>query len=278
MKLKNFFKLSALSLITIASLNVSAKEDSSTPDPADVTKVLTALKVQAGTNGKDNNPALEAELKIGGSFNKNNSFLTMISAMGAEKDSDKGKPNGEDDFDLREYRMRWFQVFGTGYAAIPKAGYSVDYIDHSNDDTDMIDNIIAVGGIVKVPVLSNWVMYPNLAAVQANVNNDAKNAGVDDGKGFQVNVFNAIYLSKKGTYLMINPQYSWIDFDAFTTQTLLIETTLGMPLTDSKKWWFNATYKETLSKLDSDTAGLDDESFKSDDDARQFRVGVTYVF
>ncbi|MEF1219527.1 hypothetical protein REH76_17320 [Photobacterium damselae] len=56
----------------------TAKEDA--PDPADVTKVVTSFKLSAGTNSNNNDFALEGELKIGGSFSPDNSFLTMISA------------------------------------------------------------------------------------------------------------------------------------------------------------------------------------------------------
>ncbi len=274
----NIFKLSvfSISVLAMTALNVSANDD--VPDPADVTKVLTALKVSVGTNSNDYDAAVEAELKIGGSFNKNNSFLTMISAQGATKDS--AESMDADDFDLREYRARWFQVFGTGMEGMPKAGYSIDYIDHSNDDSDPIDNIVAVGGVVKIPVLSNWVMYPNIAVVQANLKDEYKINGSDDGKGFQLNIFNSIYLSKKGTYLMINPQYSWLDFDTYTTQDLLIETTFGMPLTESRKWWFSATYKETFSDVsfDNKSIAMPDVSYRVNDDKRQFRIGVTYIF
>ncbi|WP_158134143.1 hypothetical protein [Photobacterium damselae] len=244
------------------------------PDPADVTKVVTSFKLSAGTNSNNNDFALEGELKIGGSFSPDNSFLTMISATGAEKEED----SFEDGFDLREMRARWFQVFGTGLAGLPKAGYSLDFIDRSNDDSDVIDNIIAVGGIVKVPVLSNWVMYPNIAAVQANVKDEYKIAGTDDGIGVQVNLYNAIYLSKKGTYMMVSPQYSYLDFDGYTTQDLLLEATLGTPITENRRWWFNLTYKETFSDLSSDISSMPDKSMYANDDKRQFRAGVTYYF
>ncbi|MGR5280958.1 hypothetical protein [Photobacterium damselae] len=248
------------------------KEDA--PDPADVTKVVTSFKLSAGTNSNNNDFALEGELKIGGSFNPDNNFLTMISVTGAEKEEDPF----EDGFDLREMRARWFQVFGTGLAGLPKAGYSLDFIDRSNDDSDVIDNIIAVGGIVKIPVLSNWVIYPNVAVVQANVKDEYKIAGTDDGIGVQVNLYNAIYLSKKGTYMMFSPQYSYLDFDGYVTQDLLLETTLGAPISENRRWWFNLTYKETFSDLSSDISSMPDKSMYANDDKRQFRAGVTYYF
>ncbi|TOR23013.1 hypothetical protein CGG78_23790, partial [Vibrio parahaemolyticus] len=248
------------------------KEDA--PDPADVTKVVTSLKLSAGTNSNNNDIAFEGELKIGGSFNADNNFLAMLSVSGAEKEEDPF----EDGFDLRETRARWFQVFGTGVDGLPKVGYSLDYIDRSNDDSDVVDNIIAVGGIVKVPVLSNWVVYPNVAVVQANMKDEYKYPGTDNGTGVQVNLYNAIYLSKKGTYMMVSPQYSYLDFDGYVTQDLLLETTLGTPISDNRRWWLNLTYKETFSDFDSDIFGLDSKSLYANDDKRQFRAGVTYYF
>ncbi|EEX92880.1 hypothetical protein VIOR3934_07408 [Vibrio orientalis CIP 102891 = ATCC 33934] len=270
-------KLTALGIISLGlfSLNVNAKDDTNdAPDPADVTRVISSIKVAAGTNSNDNDFAIETEFKLGGSFNSDNNFLTMISINGANKDSDPY----EDGFELREARARWFQVFGTGIGVMPKAGYSLDYIDRSNDDSEVIDNIIAAGAIFKVPVLKNWTVYPNVAAVQANVKDEYKVPGSDDGVGIQVNIFNSIYLSKKGTYLMVNPQYSYIDFDNYTTQDLLIETILGTPISDNKRWWLNATYKETFSDIDSDNKFISSKSFKANDDKRQFRIGVTYYF
>lgn len=261
---------------TEATTEVAAESEKAV-DPADITRVVTALKVSAGTNSNNNDLAIETELKIGGSFNKGNNFLTMISATVAEKDGAESKGGDEEDMDVRELRARWFQVFATGVDWLPKAGYSLDYIDQSNDDSTAVDNIIAAGVIVKVPVLSNWVMYPNIAAVTANVNDVAKSSGMDDGVGVQLNVFNAIYLSKAGSYMMINPQYSYIDFDNVVTQDLLVETTFGTPITDNKKWWFSATYKETFSDVNPEN-GKSKDSFKANDDKRQFRVGVTYYF
>lgn len=198
----------------------------------------------------------------------------MLSVSGAEKEEDPF----EDGFDLREMRARWFQAFGTGVDGLPKAGYSLDYIDRSNDDSDVVDNIIAVGGIVKVPVLSNWVIYPNVAVVQANMKDEYKYPGTDDGTGVQVNLYNAIYLSKKGTYMMVSPQYSYLDFDGYVTQDLLLETTLGTPISNNRRWWLNFTYKETFSDFDSDSFGLDSKSLYANDDKRQFRAGITYYF
>ncbi|HIF9184416.1 TPA: hypothetical protein ACX6RJ_001723 [Photobacterium damselae] len=271
---KTLLTTSILTVGLLSSSFVFANNKDDTPDPADVTKVVTSFKLSAGTNSNNNDFALEGELKVGGSFNPDNNFLTMLSVTGAEKEED----SFEDGFDLREIRARWFQVFGTGLVGLPKAGYSLDFIDRSNDDSDVIDNIIAVGGIVKIPVLSNWVMYPNVAVVQANVKDEYKIAGTDDGIGVQINLYNAIYLSKKGTYMMFNPQYSYLDFDGYVTQDLLLETVFGTPLTDNRRWWFNLTYKETFSDLSSDISSMPDKSMYANDDKRQFRAGVTYYF
>ncbi|GAB3515152.1 hypothetical protein [Photobacterium alginatilyticum] len=260
-----------------SSLNAHATDDSErAPDPADVTRVLTSVRVFMGVNSDDNNIAGDIELKLAGSFNKDNNFLTMLEVSGAEKESDPF----EDGFDLREIRGRWFQVFGTGNDVMPKVGYSLDVIDRSNDDSELVDNIYAIGGVAKVPVLSNYVMYPNIALVQANLKDEYKKviSGSDDGQGIQLNVFNSVYLSKKGTYLMIIPQYTYLDFDSFKTQDLLVESRFGTPLTDDRSFWFEASYKETFSDIDSDTPAVSDVSFEARDDKRQFRVGVRYFF
>jgi len=262
---------------TTTEVAAKSTENTDAPDPADITRVVTSLKVSAGTNSNNNDLAIETELKIGGSFNPDNNFLTMISTTVAEKDGAENSGGDEDNMDLRELRARWFQVFATGADWLPKAGYSLDYIDQSNDDSTAVDSIIAAGVIVKIPVMSNWVMYPNLAAVTANVNDAAKSSGMDDGVGMQLNVFNAIYLNKKGSYMMINPQYSYIDFDNVVTQDLLVETTLGTPISDNKRWWLSATYKETFSDVNPENAPSKN-SFRANDDKRQFRVGVTYYF
>jgi hypothetical protein len=273
---KLFSKAIITACITSSLYAYAGEPKDNAPDPADVTRVLTSLRVSVGTNSNDNDIVGETELKIGGSFNKDNNFLTLFEVQAAEKDRDPY----EDGFDVRQIRGRWFQVFGTALSNIPKVGYSVDVIDRSNDDSESVDNIYALGGIIKVPVLDNWVMYPNIAAVQANLKDEYKSAmqGSDDGKGFQLNLYNSIYLSKSGTYLMISPQYSYLDFDSFTTQDLQLETIFGMPLTDNKRFWFVAKYSETFSDIDSDTPSVTNMSFKANDDKRQFRVGVTYIF
>ncbi|TON18050.1 hypothetical protein CGH62_26070, partial [Vibrio parahaemolyticus] len=73
-------------------------------------------------------------------------------------------------------------------------------------------------------------------------------------------------------------QYSYLDFDGYVTQDLLLETTLGTPISDNRRWWLNLTYKETFSDFDSDIFGLDSKSLYANDDKRQFRAGVTYYF
>lgn len=266
-------KLIPLSLLLTFS-NAAFSEDA--PDPADVTRLMSSLQVYVGTNSNDNDLAVQSIFNVGGSFNKDNQFLTMLSATVAEKESaeQSGYENG---MDLREFRARWYQVFGTGYEWLPKAGYSLDYLDQSNDDSTSIDNIVAVGAISKIPVLSNWSLFPNVAVVKADVNNSAKRIGMDDGTGMQLNLFNSIYLGKKGTYMMINPQYSYLDFDNVVTQDLLIETMIGTPLTDNKKWWLMGVYKETFSHVNN-KGSHSSSSFKVADDKRQFRIGVTYYF
>ncbi|TON99741.1 hypothetical protein CGH44_24805, partial [Vibrio parahaemolyticus] len=57
----------ATSLLSSFAFADDKKEDA--PDPADVTKVVTSLKLSAGTNSNNNDIAFEGELKIGGSFN-----------------------------------------------------------------------------------------------------------------------------------------------------------------------------------------------------------------
>lgn len=243
-------------------------------DPADITRVISGIKVLGGFNGHKGAKAVEVELRMGGQIHKGNEFLTMLNIQSAEK---KAYPD-QDDFGVREVRGRWFQVFDTDNATMSRLGYSVDLINRSNDDSDPIDNIVAAGVVGKIAVNKAYSIYPNVAIVSAFNKDKYKSVlGTRDGLGFQVNLFNSLYLNKKGTYVMINPQYSYIDFDSYISQNLMLEVQFGTPLTTDRRLWLAATYQENFSDVNSDNPALETR-FRANDDTRHYRIGLSYYF
>jgi len=240
-------------------------------DPGDHTKVNTAASITYGIQslGEDDNNYVQVQGQISGSKANGNLFLGVLNVTAREN----GKV-GDDGFNASQVRARYFEVTPTGWDTAPVFGMSFDYIDTSFTD-GLSDRLFAVGAVLRVnPGFDNWLLFPNLAAVVGQNNDDFSDAGLvdDTSYGGQLNLFNTIYFNKNGSHIQFNPQFSVIDMGSQvgTVQTLQLETAVMIPFDENRKHWGKLTYNEYF-----DDAG---QSFGHNDKNTELKFTYYYYF
>lgn len=252
--MKTYNKSTLALTLLLSSLYVSADDhidDDNAPDPGDHTKVSSVLSLTYGKQdiGNANNDVVEIIGQMSGAKSNGNLFLGQLTVKG----QDNGKV-GSDDFNLSQVRARYFEVTRIDSDITPMAGVSLDYIETSFTNA-LSDRLFAIGGLVKLETpFNNWLMFPILAGAFGQNNDDiAKTGYVDDNTwGVQFNLLNSIYLSKNGTHIQINPQFSSLDFggELGTINQLQLDTAFQMPLSDNRQHWGKLTYTEYFDDVD----------------------------
>lgn len=266
-------KLKVLPLLCSALLSYSVcadetkKEDA--PDPGNHTKLSTQVTFTYGKLGLGdaNDDFFQIYAARNGVKANGNYFLGTVSVQA----KDKGK-FGSDDFNVSQFRTRYFEVTPTGWKYAPMFGYSLDYLDTSFTD-GASKRVAAAGGVLRmVTPFKNWLSFPNLAlAVGQNDDDFAYKGFVDEyAFGWQFNYLNTIYLNKNGANFQVNPQFTSLDMggDVGTLNSLQMEFAVQVPLTTNRKHWAKVTYNEYF-----DDAG---QSFGLNESATELKFTYAY--
>ncbi|ASI90027.1 hypothetical protein [Vibrio mediterranei] len=263
--MKHFSVVSA-ALLGVASAQVMADE-AQVNDPADVTRPQTYLKVDSGAKGKDGMTRLQ--LNMAGSYSEDIGYLGQFETdFQTNLDAQQGKSK---DFGLSRIRARYFQVHATGLEVLPEIGFSLDYISYGSNwvaKNSGTEQTAAIGAVAKVITpFENWVSYPNLAVMKNEYDNGRSE------NGWQANWFNSFYLTEKGSYITVNPQYAnYNNATGKNEQSLELNFEGGIPLTNDGSIWGNVTYSEHFFKA----AG--ESRMKHLDGNREVRIGATWFF
>ncbi|MCG9664354.1 hypothetical protein L1D26_14825 [Vibrio mediterranei] len=263
--MKHFSVLSA-ALLSVTSAQVMADE-AQVNDPADVTRPQTYLKVDSGAKGKDGMTRLQ--LNMAGSYSEDIGYLGQFETdFQTNLDAQPGKSK---DFGLSRIRARYFQVHATGLEVLPEIGFSLDYISYGSNwvaKNSGTEQTAAIGAVAKVITpFENWVSYPNLAVMKNEYDNGRSE------NGWQANWFNSFYLTEKGSYITVNPQYAnYNNAIGKNEQSLELNFEGGIPLTNDGSIWGNVTYSEHFFKA----AG--ESRMKHLDGNREVRIGATWFF
>ncbi|USD63079.1 hypothetical protein J4N45_18945 [Vibrio sp. SCSIO 43140] len=262
-------KLTLATLVALSAMSTStmAADEAEVNDPADVTRPQTFLKIDSGAKGKDGLTRLQ--LNMAGAWTENIGYLGLVEGdLQTNLDAGEGQKK---DFGLSRIRARYFQVHNTGLDLMPEVGFSLDYIGYDKNwvaKNSGVKTTVAVGAVAKVLTpWDNWVSYPNVTVMRNEYDNGKS------GDGFQANWFNSLYLTEKGSYLQVNPQYSnYADETGKNAQALEMHFEGGIPLSQDGAVWGHVTYSEHFFK------GGNDSRMKHLDGNREVRVGATWFF
>ncbi|MCL9773329.1 hypothetical protein [Vibrio methylphosphonaticus] len=263
-------RCSVLTLSVLSALTFTAQAaEEQTNDPADVTRPQTYLKVDSGAKGKDGLTRLQ--LNMAGSYTEEIGYLAQLEGD-FQTNVDADKNNGKSsDFGMSRVRARYFQVHATVFELLPEIGFSLDYIDYANNWVAKdagANNTVAVGAVAKVITpFESWVSYPNVAVMRNSYDNGKS------GNGWQANWFNSFYLTEKGSYITVNPQYANYE-NAFGQNEQSLEMMMegGLPLSSDGSVWGNLTYSEHFFKAGGESR------MKHLDGNREVRIGATWFF
>ncbi|GEA49515.1 hypothetical protein VIN01S_03190 [Vibrio inusitatus NBRC 102082] len=249
-------------LLTLGSLlfsfSVYSAEDLNpdTPDPGDHSKVSNMFEATYGIKGvgDENLNHLQLAIQQSGQFDNGHYFLGK-----AEIKADEVIKNsqGDTDFEVTEFRARYFQLAQFDSERFPVAGISLDYIERGMQD-DVTERMFALGAVTRtVTPLENWLLFPYVMAVYAQNDDNYLYPGFADknGWGVQFNVLNTFYLNKNGANFQLNPYFTSLDFggDLGTVNSLLVEYSLQSPISDNKKHWLQFTYNQYFSDANTTT-------------------------
>ena len=245
----------SMALTTATSVVAEEKRDI---DPANPTIVLPKLRLDYGSteSGQGQSRILGS---LSGAYSSGSQFMGSL-----EMEQQAGE--------TKYYRGQYFQVFETGSSILPKAGFSLDYINNkSASASSVVENITALGlvGEIETPV-SFMKFFPQVAYLRAGINDSAGSPGslLDKGNltGYQIASHFSFYLNEKGSYIHYNPQYN--DLDRMKTMTHTIN--IGTPMREDKTMWAVMRIESVSNK--SKDLGM--SSWENTTNDNRFMLGV----
>ena len=249
-----------------------APDLSNAPDPSDLTQVNSFA---FGT--VDDDGTLKGMVGLAGQYSEGNSFLGLVEHSTATKTNSIGKKD-------QNSRLRYFQVLDTGVAAVPKAGFSIDYMKGWENNNGVGTDLVAIGGIAKVPTpWEQLSLFPNVAYVTGKAEgSDSGVKGKANISGYQLNLFGSLALSEDGKYVVVQPQYMHLDTTPkvsntkttkFDADVFKVKTGYGQPISMDGKWWVEVSH--TYTRTDTKAKKL---NWSDKDNNHQFEVGISYYF
>ncbi|MDG3086502.1 hypothetical protein P7F88_10405 [Vibrio hannami] len=253
----------ALSVAAIASPVIA---DENAPNPSDLTQVNSFA---FGT--VDNDGTVKGMVGLAGQYSEGNNFIGLVEHGTATKNIDGKK--------AQDSRLRYFQVLDTDMAAMPQAGFSVDYMKGWEHYNGTGTDIVALGAIAKVTTpWEELAIFPNVAYVTGKA--EAGNMKADLS-GYQVNLFGSLVVGEAGEYIVFQPQYMHLDgkprfinADKATADVFKVKTGYGQAISADGKWWVEASHTYTRTDAELKTSGTN--LIKDNDN--KFEVGVSYYF
>ncbi|WP_348637737.1 hypothetical protein [Photobacterium sp. DA100] len=237
--MKYFAKTLIATTLLLAGLNIAfaAEAANNNIDPSNLTAVSTS-----GYVGMNNQGDVKLSASVG--FGLNNGQMAMGTVEGTMGNDGKYKDS----------RLQYFHVFNTGNKFAPTAAVSLDLIDNNNFTT------AAVGAISMFdPGIDNFVVFGRVGALVGQYDEGfTKMMGETDDS--ITGGMAAAYLSWKpgadGTYLMLSPEYTYMDGSIETT-TLKTSLTVGTPLSADGKRWGQFKIENTYGSMEASKTKID---------------------
>ncbi|NKF50937.1 hypothetical protein G3R49_10225 [Shewanella sp. WXL01] len=261
-------KKSLLALALAVGVAAPTFAEDKQPDPSDLTAVNSFAFATVDDQGK-----IQGMVGVAGAYSEGNNFIGLVEHGVSTKTTDNGHK-------AQNSRLRYFQVIDTGSAALPQAGFSVDYMKGwAATDQSISTDIVALGAIAKVTTPWEAVsIFPNLAYVTGSAESTDPSIKADI-KGYQVNLFGSIALDEAGKYLVIQPQFMSVDVEPKGVQgkgeanVFKVKTGFGMPISADGLWWTELSH--TYTRTDAAVKAID---FTGVDNDNKFEIGVSYYF
>ncbi|MGF1735575.1 hypothetical protein [Photobacterium satsumensis] len=238
--MNNFNKKIIVGLILSLPLCANA-DDTKQPDPADVTKVRTAvtLAVNDDTSGK-------FSVDLSGKYNAKYSYMV------------KGEAGWNDDQEYSDARFQFYNVANTGFAAVPKTAISYDYFRMAEDSDELDVQMHALGSISMVPISKEWRinLFPQLTYLQSTF--DTKFPGAEQSRkadGVMAVAYMSKHVGTDGSYFMLYPEYFKVSGDGVEYEQKNINLAWGSPITNNKKWWYIIEYMHKENDTSFDGVG-----------------------
>ncbi|WP_028863122.1 hypothetical protein [Psychromonas aquimarina] len=245
----------------------------SKPDPSDLTSTNSFASGIVSNDGE-----ISVMGGIAGSYSPGNNFIGLLEHKSATKTSDDGRL-------AQDTRLRYFQVIDIDAGIMPQIGFSVDYMkswkmSETNDQSAGSD-IAALGAIAKIKTpWESFSLFPNIAYVQGKAEVGSADAELDL-KGYQVNLFGSLAIGNSGDYLILQPQYMFLDAEARDGKsasgdvcTFKMKSGYGAPVDDAGKWW--AELSHTYTRTDAQLFRFDGAQLTDND--HLFELAVSYYF
>lgn len=237
--MKLFTKTLISTALLLSGTSLALAEDTAQDkvDPSDLTAVSTSGYVGMSNQG---------DVKLSGSFGfgLDNGQMAMATVEGSL----------DDEGQYKDSRAQYFHVFNTGNTSVPRVAASLDIIDNSNFTT------AAVGAIGMFnPGIENFVIFGRVGAMVGQYDKDFTRLMGETDQDI-VGGMAAAYLSWKpgadGTYLMLSPEYTYMDGD-IETSTLKTSLTVGTPLSSDGKRWGQFKIENTYGSMKSSNTKID---------------------
>ena len=239
----------ALGLVTVSS-SVYAEESKNVPDPVNVANVRTAL-----TFGINDDGSGKASADISGNYNP--TFSYMLKAEGEWNEDQK----------YSGARFQYYNLANTNFKYIPKTALSYDYFRLEEDNDSLNVDMHAIGSISTIPLGKNSkvTLSPQIAYLQSTF--DFKGGAERKPDGIMSVVYLSKGIGKKGSYVMVYPEYYKLKGDGIDYEQKNINFTFGSTLTQDKKWWYIVEFfhKENETSVDG-------FKVKSNDNVVNFKI------
>ncbi|OEE66295.1 hypothetical protein A1OO_10925 [Enterovibrio norvegicus FF-33] len=223
-------------------------QDGDIIDPADVTKVYTQAGVLLSGNSD-----IQLQGQISGGLENGQQFALLAEAY--FKDEDRNANDFGSDY--TNSRFQYFHVFEPGFHAVPKLGFSVDYINTRDDAAGMNNDLISIGGVAAInpAYTAGLLVFPRLGVITGDI--ELTQQGIDDSvSGFSAGLITAKYLGDSGSYLHFTPEYQSVSGDTIEMDTVSFKAGINAPLNSARTWWVNTRFDYTKTSLSTNNIAL----------------------
>ncbi len=219
---KNLYLVTLLSMASM--LNAEEVLESETLatdviDPSDLTRVFTMASIWL--NSQQN---LRATASWAGSWSEDHTFMGFVEGFWGDKENEDAWGT-----DLLNVRAQYFHVIDTHLDALPKTGFSIDYMEEENGDS-----LAALGMLAMVPpsLTGGVQVFPNVAYMKGEV-------ASTDVDGYMLNLYGTYPISNDGTFIQVWPEYISVSSDSIESESLTFSGLFSMPITGDRSTWFN---------------------------------------
>jgi hypothetical protein len=147
----------------------------------------------------------------------------------------------------KDARAQYFHVFNFENSLVPKVAASFDLIDNASMTTAALGAVVAITPAEKFSMyLRGGVLggeYSDALTSQFNVSDNSTVGGMASG-------YFTLKTGNDGTYVMINPEYTYAGGD-IETSTLKTSLRVGTPMNAAKTHWGEFRVENTYGTIES---------------------------